>query len=96
MRQGVTFRDVEYSDFGLVVELDGRLAHAGPQRAWADLERDVDAMTRGEATLRLGWPHVLEPCRASALVGLLLRSRGWSGWVAACGPGCGAASPRAA
>ena len=87
-RQGVTFRDVEYFDFGLVVELDGRLAQAGPRRSWADLERDVAGLVRGEATLRLGWPHVLEPCRASVLVDLLLRSRGWSGRVAGCGPDC--------
>jgi hypothetical protein len=92
VRRGVTFRDVEYSDFGLVVELDGRLAHSGPRRAWTDLERDVAGMVRGEATLRLGWQHVLEPCRASLLVAVLLRSRGWRGRVMPCRPGCEAAA----
>ena len=68
-RRGVTYRDVEYSHYAVVEELDGRFVHAGPRREWADLERDVDAVARGESTLRLGWPHVLEPCRASVLVG---------------------------
>ncbi|WP_052358287.1 hypothetical protein [Terrabacter tumescens] len=88
-RDGVTFRDVEYSDFGVVVELDGRLAHAGPRR-WTDLERDVEAVVRGEATVRFGWLHVLEPCRAARVVGSLLRSRGWTGSLTDCGPDCAA------
>jgi len=87
-RRGVTYRDVEYSDFAVVVELDGRFVHAGPGREWADLERDVDAVARGESTLRLGWAHILEPCRASVLVGRLLRSRGWEGEPGSCGRDC--------
>ncbi|KRC92099.1 hypothetical protein ASE25_01635 [Terrabacter sp. Root85] len=87
-RRGVTYRDVEYSDFAVVVELDGRFVHTGPRREWADLERDVDAVARGESTLRLRWPHVLEPCRASVLVGRLLRSRGWDGEPSSCGRDC--------
>jgi hypothetical protein len=90
-RGGVTYRDVDYRDFGLVVELDGRFVHTGPGREWADLERDVDAMARGEVTLRLGWSHVLEPCRAGLVVGRLLRSRGWDGQLRSCGRDCGAA-----
>ncbi|MBW8729879.1 MAG: type IV toxin-antitoxin system AbiEi family antitoxin domain-containing protein [Terrabacter sp.] len=95
-RRGVTYRDVEYSDFAVVVELDGRFAHAGPRREWADLERDVDAVARGESTLRLGWSHVLEPCRASLLVGRLLQSRGWDGEPSSCGRDCRAARGRRA
>jgi hypothetical protein len=93
-RWGVTYRDVEYPELGVVVELDGRFVHAGPAREWADLERDVDAANRGDATLRLGWSHVLEPCRASLLVGRLLRSRGWDGELTSCGPSCGVARSR--
>ncbi|KRB47698.1 type IV toxin-antitoxin system AbiEi family antitoxin domain-containing protein [Terrabacter sp. Root181] len=93
-RWGVTYRDVEYPELGVVVELDGRFVHAGPAREWADLERDVDAASRGDATLRLGWSHVLEPCRASLLVGQLLRSRGWDGELTSCGPSCGVARSR--
>lgn len=90
-RGTVTFRDVEYSDFGVVIELDGRLAHAG-QRQWADLERDVEAALRGETTLRFGWLHVLDPCRAARALGWLLRSRGWEGSPTACGPDCAVAA----
>jgi hypothetical protein len=95
-RRGVTYRDVAYSDFAVVVELDGRYAHAGPGREWADLERNVDAVARGESTLLLGWSHVLEPCRASVLVGRLLRSRGWDGEPSSCGRDCRAARGRRA
>lgn len=88
-RRGVTFRDVEHPDLGVVVELDGRFVHTGRGREWSDLERDVDAMGRGEVTLRLGWVHVLDPCRASLLVGRLLGARGWTGSPRPCGAACG-------
>jgi len=93
-RQGVTFRDVEYSDFGVVVELDGRLVHSGLRREWADLERDVDAVVRGEAGIRFGWGQVLEPCRGSRVVGRLLRARGWTEDLRPCGPDCDAVPSR--
>jgi len=93
-RQGVTFRDVEYSDFGVVVELDGRLVHSGLRREWADLERDVDAVVRGEAAIRFGWGQVLEPCRGSRVVGRLLRARGWTEDLRRCGPDCDAIPSR--
>ena len=93
-RQGVTFRDVEYSDFRVVVELDGRLVHSGLRREWTDLERDVEAMVRGEATIRFGWGQVLEPCRGSRVVGRLLQSRGWTGDLRPCGPVCDAVPSR--
>lgn len=91
-RGGVTYRDVEYTDFSAVVELDGRLAHAGSRRRWADLDRDIEAAISGQVTVRLGWGHVLEPCRTAGQISRLLRARGWVGEALPCHPGCPAVS----
>lgn len=88
VRGGVTFRDVEYREQATVIELDGRLVHSRTRRLWADLSRDIEAAIAGEVSLRLGWGHVLEPCRTAEQVDRLLRSRGWSGQAWACGPTC--------
>jgi hypothetical protein len=78
-RGGVTYRDVEYADQRVVVELDGRFVHVGPRLGWADVERDVEGLIGCETTMRLGWAHVLKPCPAALLVARLLNARGWSG-----------------
>ncbi|AFA72614.1 hypothetical protein GPOL_c15650 [Gordonia polyisoprenivorans VH2] len=82
-------RDVEYVDFGLVVELDGRLGHDGPVARDRDLERDLDAAVHGDRlTLRLGWGQVYErPCATATKIARALRARGWRGTVAGC-PAC--------
>lgn len=90
LRAGVTYRDVDYARQGVVLELDGRFVHRGPDREWADLERDVGCLVRGDAPVRLGWNHVLAPCRLAVLVGALLQARGWQGSVRSCGA-CAAA-----
>jgi len=82
------YRDVEYIDTGLIVELDGRLGHEKPTDRWLDLDRDVAAATEQSMTVRLGWHQVLEPCRvAEALVRILL-ARGWTGAPRGCHSGC--------
>ncbi len=87
-RGGVTYRDVEYSDFATIAPLDGRLAHAGERRRWHDFDRDIESAISGQVTVRLGWGHVLEPCRTADQVGRLLRSRGWAGSPVPCRPRC--------
>ena len=82
------YRDVEHPEHGLVVELDGRLAHGAPGQRWADLDRDLDSLARGDLTLRVGWGQVLEPCRLGLAVARVLHLRGWTGKPAACSPGC--------
>jgi len=82
------YRDVRYVEQSLLVELDGRLGHEKPRDRWADLARDLAAAVDGELTARLGWGQVCEPCRAAALLALLLQQRGWTGHPVACGPGC--------
>lgn len=81
------YRDVGYERQGVVIELDGRLGHEFAADQWADLERDLVAATDHLMTARLGWGAVAEPCRLAAMVGRLLRARGWGGQVHTC-PDC--------
>jgi hypothetical protein len=80
------YRDVEYARFGVVTELDGRAAHLDPAR---DHRRDNAAAADGLVTLRFGWADVnLRPCMTAIYVWAALRSGGWAGLPARCGPGC--------
>ncbi|MDO5495571.1 MAG: hypothetical protein Q4G64_07660 [bacterium] len=83
--------DCRYAGFGVVVELDGELAHPGKATP-ADLLRDNDVvLTAGEITLRYRWPHVAgTPCAVARQVATALTARGWEGEIRACGPRCGA------
>lgn len=80
----VYLRDVEYLGLGAVIELDGRLGHERPGDRWADLDRDLAGLLRGDITVRLGWRQVLEPCRLAVAVSRLLTTRGWSGAARPC------------
>jgi hypothetical protein len=76
-------RDVFYREYGVVVELDGRLSHA--DRRLQDNRRDNAAAARGILTLRYGWADVTERCCETAFeVGETLSRRGWPGPVRHC------------
>jgi hypothetical protein len=82
------YQDVEYEDYALVVELDGRDAHPGWSR-WADIRRDNANAATGQVTLRYAWADVTErPCRTAREVADALRQRGWEGTVRRCGAAC--------
>ena len=85
---GTTYRDVAYSPYDALVEIDGAFRHRDAVDRWADLGRDLDAVVQGRVTLRPGWAQVLEPCRLAAIVATVLQARGWAGRPVACGPGC--------
>lgn len=87
-------RDVEYRGLGAVVELDGRFGHELAADRWADLDRDLTSLLVGDTTTRLGWAHVLDPCRTALVVGQVLMALGWDGEPIACGPGCAVADER--
>jgi hypothetical protein len=92
----VTYRDVDYVDFGVTVELDGRIGHSDVTDQWSDLERDVATMTGGGLTIRAGWIHVLDPCRLADAVSKVLAAKGWTGTIRACSSNCGVISAHGA
>ncbi len=87
----LVYRDVDHLDFGVVIELDGRIGH-GPENTWDDFERDISTFVAGELCIRVGWQHVLDECRLAQSVGRLLRARGWTGHVTGCSTDCAAIS----
>jgi hypothetical protein len=81
-------RDRLYRDYGVVVELDGRLAHPTENR-WRDKDRDNAAAVDGYQSLRYGWTDVRwHPCATALQVARVLRDHGWDGWPRPCSPGC--------
>ena len=83
-RRGHTEIDVLYDEFGLVVELDGRLGHTGMGR-FRDMRRDNLATTEGLATLRYGHADVFGlPCEVALEVAGNLLRRGWTGFPTRC------------
>lgn len=82
------YQDVRYRDQGMVIELDGRVAHP-VERRHADRRRDNAAGTRGEVVLHYGWDEVASaPCAVAAEVARVLRLRGWLGQPRSCGARC--------
>jgi len=82
------YRDVLYEGFGVVVELDGRVAHPGDGR-WMDIARDNAAAATGLITLRYGFIDLMRgPCLVAAQVSDVLRIRGWQQAPRRCSPNC--------
>jgi hypothetical protein len=94
-RQAVTIRggarqyaDVRYTEYGVVVELDGVLAHPAEARR-RDARRDNANTLDGFQTLRYGWtPVAYHPCAVAREVADLLRAHGWPGIPHPCGKEC--------
>jgi hypothetical protein len=81
-------RDRLYRDYGVVVELDGRLAHPAEDQ-WRDKARDNAAAVDLQQTLRYGWEQVRRhPCATALQVARVLRVHGWDGWPRPCSAGC--------
>jgi len=81
-------RDRVYREYGVVVELDGRLGH-GLEDEWRDTNRDNAAAVDGQQSLRYGWTNVRwHPCATALQVAAVLRRHGWVGWPRPCSPGC--------
>ena len=86
-------RDVVYEEFGLVVELDGRLGHEGMGR-FRDMNRDNLAAVSGELTLRYGHADVAgSPCSVAIQVGAVLIRRGWTDGLQRCSRCAGVYEP---
>ena len=81
-------RDRLYQKYGVVIELDGRLAHPA-ENQWRDKDRDNAAAVDRQQTLRYGWEHVRwHPCATALQVATVLKVHGWDGWPRPCSPGC--------
>lgn len=89
------YRDQYYRKYRLAIELDGKQYHPGERRG-EDQDRDNASAVTG-ATLRYGWNDVTRrACETARQEADALRSRGWTGTLRACSPGCRAVSPRPA
>lgn len=78
-----TRSDVLYEEYGVLVELDGRVGHI--DGAFRDLRRDNRHAGSGLATLRYGSLDVRgRTCQVAWQVGVMLGSRGWPGPVTRC------------
>jgi very-short-patch-repair endonuclease len=85
------YLDNQYQEFGLAVELDGRVAHPAEAR-WADIRRDNYNAASGVVTLRYSWTDVTtRPCEVAAEIAAVLQQGGWAGRPAPCAPHCAAA-----
>src|SRR5262249_19815571 len=83
-----SYRDVLYDEYGLIVELDGQVAHPADER-WRDIRRDNASAAGGVITLRYGYPDLTaNPCPVAAQVAEVLRLRGWQGKPQRCSPDC--------
>lgn len=84
----VEHRDAEWSDLGVVCELDGRAFHDNPQQRDRDLDRDLDDAADGRAGVRLGWGQVSRrACRTARRLERILQRAGWEGAMNRC-PRC--------
>ena len=87
-RRGRWYDDVDYAEFGVAVELDGRAAHPA-EFAFRDHRRDNAAVLAGSRVLRYGYGDVAHrPCLVAREVATVLRANGWLGHPRGCGPTC--------
>ncbi|MGH3095915.1 MAG: type IV toxin-antitoxin system AbiEi family antitoxin domain-containing protein [Streptosporangiales bacterium] len=86
--------DVDYEEYAVRVELDGRLGHTG-DGAFRDRARDNVSSEEGYVTLRYGWTETrFDACATAVQVSKLLQRHGWAGAPVPCGPDCPLLSTR--
>jgi very-short-patch-repair endonuclease len=87
-RRGRWYDDVDYAEYGVSVELDGRAAHPA-DLAFRDHRRDNAAVIMGSRVLRYGFADVAHrPCAVASEVAAVLSAAGWRGRPRSCGPAC--------
>jgi very-short-patch-repair endonuclease len=81
--RGRQFRDLEYDEHGLVVELDGQ-RHDSFDAQGRDADRDLADQAGGRRVVRLRWRQVVgDPCRTAVSLSSVMGCR-----VRPCGPAC--------
>jgi hypothetical protein len=78
-RETTNYRDVQYTEYGTAVELDGLVGHTDALSRWQDMSRDNSALLNGKRTLRFGYGLVSRPCETAAQVVAALHLGGWTG-----------------
>lgn len=80
------YRDLEYPELGLVIELDGFADHGDRVARARDLRRDLDAAAHGGMrTLRICFKQAtVEACATALLVGKVMSRMGWAGAPTPC------------
>lgn len=87
------YLDAAYEQYGVVVELDGRLVHTSARQWWDDMDRDNQLQAEGLMVLRFpGFLILTDPCRVAADIARALRARGWNGKFRTC-PNCARREP---
>ncbi len=82
------YLDVRYTGHGVVVELDGVLAHPAENKN-RDARRDNANTLSGYQTLRYGWAEVAyHACETAIEIFTLLRRNGYPGALRSCGKAC--------
>lgn len=85
--------DLKSQRFGVNVEVDGRLWHAG-DTFHTDRRRDREAAARGEVTVRVTYLDLdRSPCQVAADLAQVLWHRGWREHPRPCGPSCAVRRP---
>lgn len=83
--RGRRHHDSEYDEYGLVVEVDGRLGHELWSDRVRDGRRDRRILGASKVTTRVFWVDVaVTPCQTAMELAAILRSRGWTGGARAC------------
>ena len=79
------YHDNMYAEYGLVVEVDGRLGHEQWSDRVRDGQRDRRLLGTAKATTRVFWADVaVTPCQTAVELATIFRSRGWAGQARAC------------
>lgn len=84
-----TDKDVQYLEYEVIVELDGRAYHGSPRARDRDARRDLaELATNNAVTVRVTYGLVFhETCRTAAWIATVLQRNGWQGSLRRC-PDC--------
>jgi hypothetical protein len=88
LSDGTEYLDVLIEEFGIHIELDGRLGHDATRDQWRDMRRDNRSVVRRLRHLRYGWADMFDrPCEVAIEQAVVLRQQGWADRFERC-PAC--------
>jgi hypothetical protein len=83
--EGTEYLDVLIEEYGVHIELDGRLGHDRTRERWRDMRRDNRSEVAGLRHLRYGWADLVDrPCAVAMEQAEVLRQQGWGGTFRPC------------